>query len=145
MYPPVGFHFKVEFNTLDDTTAADVRFQEVSGLSAEVATEEIVEGGENRFTHRVPTRGKFQNITLRRGLVNDSRLISWFKDAVDRLDITPADLVISLLNEDHEPLASWNVVGSWPIKWSASDFKAQDNAIVIESVELAIRYFRRLT
>jgi phage tail-like protein len=143
MYPPVGFHFKVEFN-LEGATEADVRFQEVSGLSAEVGTEEIVEGGENRFAHRVPTRGKYQNLVLRRGLATDSKLISWFTNAVDQMDITPVDLIISLLDERHFPLASWNVVGSWPVKWSASDFKAQDNAVVIESLELAYRYFRRM-
>lgn len=46
-FPPVGFHFRVEFE-LEDAREKDTRFQEVSGLLAEVGTEEIPEGGENR-------------------------------------------------------------------------------------------------
>jgi len=47
-YPPVGFHFKVEVLGLPPNDF-DVRFTEVSGLSVELATEEVAEGGENRF------------------------------------------------------------------------------------------------
>lgn len=142
MYPPVGFHFRVKF-TLDDTTNLDSRFQEVSGLTSEIGTEEINEGGENRFTHRVPTRAKFPNLILRRGLAMESRLIKWFDDAVDRLVIEPADVLVSLLDEKHDPLVSWKIIGAYPVRWAISDFKAQENALVIETVELSYKYFRR--
>ncbi|NES67156.1 MAG: phage tail protein, partial [Okeania sp. SIO2D1] len=53
--PPVGFHFMVVFliggflpNPLD------IRFQKVSGISAEIDTTDIREGGENLFRHRLP-------------------------------------------------------------------------------------------
>ena len=39
-YPPVGFHFKVEF-TLAGMQETDTRFQEVSGLTAELGIEEV--------------------------------------------------------------------------------------------------------
>lgn len=142
MYPPVGFHFRVEF-IMDDTTNLDSRFQEVSGLTSEIGTEEINEGGENRFTHRVPTRAKFPNLILRRGLAMESRLIKWFDDAVYSLVIEPADVLVSLLDEKHDPLVSWNIVGAYPVRWAISDFKAQENALVIETVELSYKYFRR--
>ena len=48
-YPPVGFHFKVEVIDLADALDDDVRVSEVSGLSVESASEEVPEGGENRF------------------------------------------------------------------------------------------------
>lgn len=142
MYPPVGFHFRVKF-IMDDTTNLDSRFQEVSGLTSEIGTEEINEGGENRFTHRVPTRAKFPNLILRRGLAMESRLIKWFDDAVYNLVIEPADVLVSLLDEKHDPLVSWNIVGAYPVRWAISDFKAQENALVIETVELSYKYFRR--
>lgn len=142
MYPPVGFHFRVKF-ILDDTTNLDSRFQEVSGLTSEIGTEEINEGGENRFTHRVPTRAKFPNLILRRGLAVESRLIKWFDDAVDRLVIEPAVVLVSLLDEKHDPLVSWKIIGAYPVRWAISDFKAQENALVIETVELSYKYFRR--
>ena len=84
-YPPVGFHFRVEF-ILDGTVESDTRFQEVSGLSAELGTEEVVEGGENRFSHRLPTRAKYSNLTLKRGLLTESGLIDWCRNAIENFE-----------------------------------------------------------
>jgi hypothetical protein len=48
-YPPVGFHFRVEFN-LPDGQSDEIQFREVSDLSIELEEETITEGGDNRFT-----------------------------------------------------------------------------------------------
>ena len=48
--------------------AAVDRFTEVSGLSVEMGTEEFVEGGENRFIQKYPTRAKYPELVLKRGL-----------------------------------------------------------------------------
>jgi len=142
-YPPVGFHFKVTFS-VDGVTDMDTRFQEVSGLSAEIGIEEVNEGGENRFVHRLPTRAKYGNLVLKRGMVTDSGLIAWFRDAVESFAFAPADVLVTLLNESGQPLAGWNVVRAWPVKWSVSEFKAQEGAVVVETVELAYQYFTRV-
>ena len=68
-YPPSGFHFKVEFIGVDGmNTDTEQRFQEVSGLSFEVETEPLREGGENRFEYKLPKRIKYPNLILKRGL-----------------------------------------------------------------------------
>ena len=139
-YPPVGFHFRVSF-TLGGVTDNDFRFAEVSGISASLGVQEVVEGGENRFTHRLPDRAKYANLILKRGLVSDSGLISWIRDALENFTFKPTEVLVSLLNEKSEPLKSWNFIGAYPVKWSASDFKATDNAVVIETLELAYQYF----
>jgi len=64
-YPPVGFHFKVEFVGIGNDN--DVRFQSVSGLSVEFDTEAYEEGGENRFEHTLPVRTKYPDLSLKRG------------------------------------------------------------------------------
>jgi hypothetical protein len=48
---PRSFHFKVEFLDVGGVVENDIRFQDVSGLTAEMGIEEIQEGGENRFSH----------------------------------------------------------------------------------------------
>lgn len=113
----------------------------MSGLQAELALEELVEGGENRFSHRLPNRAKYGNLVLKRGLLKDSGLIQWIRNAIDNLEIKPTNVTISLLNQDKEPLASWNVVNAYPVKWSVSEFKAQENGFVTETLELAFQYF----
>jgi phage tail-like protein len=142
-YPPVGFHFRVDFS-LDGAQQGDARFQEVTGLTAEIGLEEIAEGGENRFVHRLPARSKYGNITLKRGLLSGSGLIDWFRNAVEHHEFKPIDVMVTLLNEDHEPLMGWSFVKAWPVKWIVSDFKAQENAVVIETIELAYNYFKRV-
>jgi phage tail-like protein len=150
-YPPAAFHFKVEFigvAGMDSDT--EQRFQEVSGLSFEVETEELREGGENRFTYKLPKRAKYPNLVLKRGMLKDTALINWFKSAMNTYftvavyDFRPADLHITLLDEADEPVAAWNVVQAYPLKFSTSGFKATENSVVVETIELAYQYFERI-
>ncbi|MCC5905106.1 MAG: phage tail protein [Balneolaceae bacterium] len=139
-YPPVSFHYIVSFNGIGDKTI-DTQFQSVSGLSAEMETEAVKEGGENRFTHQLPVRASYTDLVMKRGLAKDSDLIDWFRDTFESMIIQPVTIDISLLNEEHEPLVSWNIVHAWPKKWSLSDLDAEQNAIAIETLELHYRTF----
>jgi len=47
-----------------------------------------------------------------------------------------------LLNEEHEPLMTWNVVHAYPLKWAMADFNAEESKLVIETIELAYNYFK---
>lgn len=139
-YPPVSFHFMVEFTGLA-SQEADTQFQSVAGLSVDIETEEFAEGGENRFKHKFPVRTKFPNLVLKRGMVADSELIKWCQDAIESFEFKPIDLTVKLLNEEHEPLVTWNVVHAYPVKWNVSDLHAEENKIAIETIELAYNYF----
>jgi len=138
-YPPVGFHFKVEFVGIGNDN--DTRFQSVAGLTLEYDTESFKEGGENRFEHKLPLRTKYPDLSLKRGMLTDSKVIKWCLDALQNRDFKPAQINVILLNEQHQPLKTWNVYNAWPKKWSVSDFNAQDNALVIETLELSYNYF----
>jgi phage tail-like protein len=139
-YPPVQFHFSVDFSSVSDQ-ANDTRFQSVGGLNVEMETETVKEGGENRFTHLLPLRSKYQNLTLKRGLLRDSKLIEWMLRTFNDLVVEPKDIVVKLLNEEHEPLMSWNIVRAWPVKWNVSDFNAEESKVVIETLEIHYQYF----
>ncbi|MEM9885304.1 MAG: phage tail protein [Bacteroidota bacterium] len=140
-YPPVGFHFRVEFQDIESQTI-DTYFQEVSGLSFDIETETVKEGGENRFTYQLPTRTKYPNLVLKRGLFTDSSLISWVNDAVETMEVQLATVIVTLLNEQHEPLQSYRCVNAWPQKWSLSNFNAQNSELVVETLELVYQYYR---
>ena len=144
-YPPVGFHFRVTFS-IGGVGEKDSRFQEVSGLSAELGTEELQEGGENRFVHRLPTLPKYGNLVLKRGLLTDSGLIKWCRDAIENFSFEPTTVDVTLLNEKHQPLGfTYSFVKAWPVKWAISDFKAQENGLVVETLELSYNYFTRIS
>jgi phage tail-like protein len=140
-YPPVGFHFKVEVLGLAPNDH-DARFTEVGGLAVEMGTEEIAEGGENRFSQKFPTRAKYPELVLKRGLLLNSEILNWIRQCLEDLQIEPKDLDVKLLNEKHEPLLTWHVVKAYPTKWSVSDLNASNNAVVIESLQLSYQYFR---
>lgn len=142
-YPPVGFFFRVEFQ-LGGTTSTDSMFQEVNGLNAELQTEEIKIGGENRYSQTLPVRAKYSDLVLKRGLLVNSAVVKWCRDAIENLEMEPITIVITLMNEKNEPLQSYNVVNAWPKKWSISDFNAQESRIVVETMDISYQYYKVL-
>lgn len=146
-YPPVGFSFKVlfEFDGVDpkNPKSAEAGFQEVSGLNVTIETEIYQEGGENRFSHRLPKPVTFQNITLKRGMLLDSTLINWFYDSTSGFKFQPITVHIHLLDEDQNPLESWSLIGAYPVKWNIDPFNSQDGKVVAETIELCYQYFDR--
>jgi phage tail-like protein len=140
-YPPVGFHFRVEFD-LPGAGDSDMRFREVSGLSAELEEETYNEGGENRFVQKLPVRARYPDLVLKRGLLTSSDVRKWCQDAIQNLEIKPVTVWVTLLNDAHEPLQSYTVVNAWPKKWSVSDFNAESGEVVVESLELAYQRFK---
>lgn len=158
-YPPVSFFFEVIFQgqSPDGTTLAkelvETRFQSVTGLSVDMQTETLKEGGENRFEHILPVRTKYSPLVLKRGIVKDSKLMDWCNDALLNFDIRPMDMLVHLLHIDRPdpnqppgektPLMSWKIINAWPKKWSVSDFNAEQGAIAIETLELNYSYFEK--
>lgn len=139
-YAPVGFHFRVEF-FLNGLVQQDSNFQEVSGLSVTVETEDYIEGGENRFTYSLPTKSSFSELELKRGMLKKSGIIKWVQDALLKFEYQPADLLVTLLNEKHEPLTVWKIIHAFPIEWTISPFNAMESSLVIESIKLKYQYF----
>lgn len=154
-YPTVGFHFLVRFQGIGDsvslgpitvsTADIDTRWTEVSGLNVELTTEELVEGGENRFVHKLPQRAKYPNLVLKRGYFSSlpSPLMTWADDAINNLDIKPCQVQVMLLDEMHLPAKTWAFTNAYPVKMSMSDFKATDNSFLIETLELTYQFFRK--
>lgn len=141
-HPPVGFHFNVQFQFPGNPV--DIGFQDVSGISVDLETESITEGGENRFTYKLPIRSVYPNLVLKRGFVSHEQLNKWCNNAIENLEIEPISIVVSLLNENHEPLKSFAFINAYPLKWSISNFNAETSSIVIETIELYYQFFRTL-
>lgn len=144
-YPPPAFQFKVSIagSHADD----DAAFSEVSGLDAEIEVEEIKEGGENGFVHRVPGRVKYGNLMLKRGiLVSGSRFADWCRQTLEPgVDgrMSCQDLNVFLLDARGAPLLSWHCMRAWPVKWSVGAFNASQNEVAVETMEFAFRQLRR--
>ena len=138
-----GFYFKLVF--LGKSGIADTAFQEVSGLTKEISTEEVAWGGENRFKYRLPTTPKYQNLVLKRGVTsNDSDLRDWCDQTLDGGLLNPIktkDLQLLLLNEEGVTCMAWTVYKAYPVKWQSSELNSEKNALLIETIELSFQYF----
>ena len=74
-------------------------------------------------------------------MLTDSEVTKWCLAAFRDRDFKPADISVILMNEKGEPLRTWNVAHAIPKKWSVTDLNANDNAVVIETLELIYQYF----
>ncbi len=149
-YPPVNFHFRVYFMKGAGGAAAtgkpewteDIYFQSVSGLTAQMQTETIKEGGENRFEHVVPTRAKFGDLVLKRGIYPaESPLTKWIQDAVLHFIFEPKNIQVQLLDEEHQPLLVWNIFHAWPKNWKIDELNAEQGKVLIETLEISYNTF----
>jgi phage tail-like protein len=143
IYPPPGYHFAVVIEMFPQTPQ-DLRFQSVSGLSVSIQPEVVAEGGENRFKHQLPNVPVYDKITLKRGLFHGSFIANWCKNAIENFEFEPHNMLITLLNDLHLPVATWHVFNAYPIKVNISEFNAEQNTLVIETLELAYQYYKTI-
>jgi phage tail-like protein len=141
---PVAFAFKVEFLNLPSQSGAlQCSFKEVSGLQQSLETEDVPEGGENRFVHQLPTRAKPGRLVLKRGLIErGSALMEWCSDVLTGgLDqrIQPADVKVQLFDAENLPLMVWTCNAAYPVRWTLDSFESTKNEAAIEEIELAYR------
>lgn len=139
--PAAGFHFLVLFEIFPQFPY-DVRFQEVSGLSAEVEMETRAEGGELRFVHQLPVRSKYGDVTLKRGKFLGSGVLHWCHKAIDNFEFSPSNVMISLMNADHIPLYNWYLINAIPKRIEVSSFNAERSEIVVETLVLSYQYYK---
>ena len=132
--PFLSFRFVVEFEGI---TAAG--FTEVSGLHAESETHDYREGGENGFVHRLAGPARYpNNLVLKRGLADQSALWDWFQAVLSGL-IVRKNGTVHLLNDQREPVVSWNFRAAYPVKWTGPELRSDGNSVAAETMEFAHR------
>ena len=135
-YPPEAFSFRVSLDT--QSGEADGWFHEVSGLSSGMESDEVVEGGENRFVHALPKGVKRTELVLKRGIVpTHSPLVRWCKDSFEAGPGAPIDkkfVNIALVDASGSSVSAWTFADAYPIKWVVDGFDTENRKVVIESI-----------
>jgi phage tail-like protein len=131
-YPLPVFHFTVQWG------GTRVGFSEVTGLTQENQAIEYRDGSFPEYSAiKMPGLRKFSNITCKRGVVKgDNDFANWIS-TVKLNTVERRDLVVSLLNEEHNPVMVWKVHNAFPVKVEGPQLKASGNEVAIESIELA--------
>jgi phage tail-like protein len=133
--PYSAFNFVVE---IDGAQVA--AFQEASGLDSENTPIEYREGGDaTNSVRKLPGIEKYMNVTLKRGITGGTVLWDWRKLVRDGGTAFPPtkNVVIHLLNEQHEKVYKWTLTNAWCCKLTGPSLNAKGNEIAIETMELA--------
>jgi phage tail-like protein len=110
------------------------RFRECTGIAVEVETKEYMEGGSNDFVHKLPTRVKYPNIVLKRGVTHEEALMKWFFDS--RFTPQRHDMTITLLGPGTKTVRAWAFLNAYPIKWTGPNLNASSNQVAVETLEI---------
>lgn len=145
--PVQGFRFIV---TLDKADAylppaqaailplvAAGEFREAKGLGADLEVMGYAEGGTNSFVHQLPVRHSWSRITLMRGVVKDPLLWRWYKTGLTQSLGARRDGSILLLDPAGAKVMAWNFKAGIAVKWGGPDLNAMENAVAMESLEIA--------
>jgi phage tail-like protein len=134
--PYAGFRFLVEVEGL-----VVGGFSEVTGLEAEIETEEYREGGVNDYVHNLPKGTKYPAVVLKRGVADSDTLWKWHNKTRDgQIEFHTVHLI--LLDDQGNHKWDWRFNNACPVKWSVADFKADSSAVAIESLELSHKGIR---
>lgn len=128
--PYRSYNFLVE---LDGITRAG--FRECSGLDTSQDPIEYREGNEGLTSRKIPGLNKFANISLKRGVTDDTELWEWRARAqAGKVERKNGSIV--LLDDGGEEKARWNFREGWPTKWTGPTFNATGNEVAIETLEI---------
>lgn len=131
-YPLPKFHFEVNWGS-----EFQIGFTEISGLDVESEVIEYRDGASKEYNKvKMPGMQKFSNITLKRGTFEGVNEFYQWWNTVRLNKIERRDITISLLNENHEAIAVWEVKNAWPTKVQSTDLKSDGNEVAIETMEL---------
>jgi phage tail-like protein len=135
--PYLGCRFLVEIDNL-----LVGGFSEVSGLVVEVETEDYQEGGVNNYVHKLPKGIKYPNLVLKRGVTDSDDLWKWHQNVVNgKIEKKSGNIILQ--DSEGNVKWTWSVEDVHPIKWTGPDFKADNSAIAIESLELVHKGIRK--
>ena len=129
---------------LDGFAESVGEFTECYGLQVDVEIEEVQEGGQNQFVHRLPGRMKWPNIVFKRGLV-DPVLFNWlqkvsgdgFAGNGNKIERATGRIVLYANDFDGKPIREWSFVDGYPVKWRGPKLVVSENAVVTEELEIA--------
>lgn len=123
-------------------------FTEVSGLELDVGVEELEEGGQNQFVHKLPGRITWPNLVLKRGMTKGDELFAWVQKssgdgfAGQGSKVERKSAAVTLVDDKGTRLRAWELDGAFPVRWRGPNFAATSNDLAAEELEIAHHGFR---
>jgi len=130
----VCFAVKIDDNDLGT-------FNSCEGLGCEVVIEQREEGGNNGFVWQLPSRLKYSNVKFTRPLGADTaKVAKWFASMTSGVKRRTA--TIQVMSGDGTVVATWELDGVVPVRWSGPSLNLDSPKVATETVEIAHHGFR---
>jgi phage tail-like protein len=130
----VCFAVKIDDNDLGT-------FNSCEGLGCEVVIEQREEGGNNGFVWQLPSRLKYSNVKFTRPLGPDTtKIAKWFASMTSGVKRRTA--TIAVMRGDGSVVATWELDGVVPVRWSGPTLNLDSPKVATETVEIAHHGFR---
>ena len=139
--PYTEFNFLVDLGT-GVTEGPEAGFQEISGISQELAVTEY-RNGNSRENSVLKLTGlnKVQDITLRRGIIGSLNLYNWLNDIRNGDQAAFRNVTIQLQNEDHTAVVqTWKLIRARITKHTSGPLNGKGSDVAME--ELVLTYER---
>jgi phage tail-like protein len=133
-HPYSNAQYSVDIPALPQAQA----FDEILLPELIVEVEEMREGSDRvRSSRKYPGLPKYTNLVLRRSFSGVLDLYLWWKQAADGDLNTRQNVVIHLLNEDRQVVASWRLSGAFPVRYAFSPLNGLDGSPLVETLEVS--------
>ena len=128
---------KFKFRVTIPGIPSQIGFQKVSGLSKEV---NVVEYDESAFeyTHKLPGKTKFGEVTMERGMFSDSSMLDQMK-VIQNPDYRTTKIV-QIMDRFGNVQRTWKLAEAWISKWEGSDLDATSDDVAIETITVQYEY-----
>jgi phage tail-like protein len=111
-------------------------FNECTGIEMSLDVEEYREGGLNGTVRKFPTRVKWSNITLRKGIGAGQGLWDWHYGFVEGKGKRRDGLIV-LMTDLRLPNNIWYFQRGLPVRYTGPSMNAGQNQVAIEAIEIA--------
>jgi len=123
-------------------------FLEVKGLQIDLAWEDVAEGGQNGYVHKLPAQMTWPDITFKRPIGTNQALFDWILSCAGEgfetksRKIQPATGAIDVRNREGNKLSSYEFYGAVPLRWIGPGFDAQSDEALVEELTISHHGFR---
>lgn len=114
-------------------------FSDVSGIGTELTVAEYRNGNDKEnHVRKIAGVHKVSDVTLKRGIVNSKTLWDWIKESRVKGPAAQKNVTITLLDEAHAPVQSWQLRGVIPMKYTGPTLAGKGGGdVAMEEIVLA--------
>lgn len=118
-------------------------FTECDGLSVQVKKDTLIEGGVNEQQRILLGPSEFSDITLKRGMSDDSVFWDWISPLLEqrssnqKIEKHRRNVNILVFNQAGETMQCWTLIGAVPVGWKSPSLQADSSNVGIEELTIA--------